>query len=219
MNMGKVVFGFFVLLALTLNFSFFLGEIDNPEHHSAFELFAALVVSLIATIMKLGERSQMSAMIAGMILSHIRSPLLGHFFDLLEQREDELAAEVLDRLAPTGQKQQPEFFTVRISKKRAPALHALIEQGLKPSAGLFQRDPARPDLSVAVELLMLSRGNEDHLLPDAELELLSGDRLLVACPPRLVRRMTGLVDNAASAYRALCGEDPPRGWPPVPAAQ
>lgn len=63
MNTGKVVFGFFVLLALTLNFSFFLGEIDNPEHHSAYELFAALVVSLIATILKLGERSQISAML------------------------------------------------------------------------------------------------------------------------------------------------------------
>jgi len=63
MNMSKVIFGFFVLLALTLNFSFFLGEIDNPDHHNVYELSAALVVGLIATIMKLGERSQMSAML------------------------------------------------------------------------------------------------------------------------------------------------------------
>ena len=63
MNMSRVVFGFFVLLALTLNFGFFLGEIDNPDHHNVYELFAALVVGLIATVMKLGERSQMSAML------------------------------------------------------------------------------------------------------------------------------------------------------------
>jgi hypothetical protein len=63
MNISRVVFGFFVLLALTLNFGFFLGEIDNPDHHDVYELFAALVVGLIATIMKLGERSQMSAML------------------------------------------------------------------------------------------------------------------------------------------------------------
>jgi len=63
MNMSKVVFGFFVLLALTLNFGFFLGEIDNPDHHNVYELFAAIVVGLIATVMKLGERSQMSAML------------------------------------------------------------------------------------------------------------------------------------------------------------
>lgn len=63
MNTSKVVFGFFVLLALTLNFGFFLGDIDNPDHHNVYELFAALVVGLIATVMKLGERSQMSAML------------------------------------------------------------------------------------------------------------------------------------------------------------
>ncbi|MDX1625667.1 MAG: DUF6394 family protein [Wenzhouxiangellaceae bacterium] len=63
MNLGKVVFGFFVLLALTLNFGFFLGEIDNPAHHNVYELFAALVVGLIATVLKLGERSQMGAVL------------------------------------------------------------------------------------------------------------------------------------------------------------
>jgi len=63
MNLGKVVFGFFVLLALTLNFGFFLGEIDNPDHHDVYELFAALVVGLIATVLKLGERSQIGAVL------------------------------------------------------------------------------------------------------------------------------------------------------------
>lgn len=63
MNLNKVVFGFFVLLALTLNFGFVLGEIDNPDHHNVYELFAALVVGLIATVLKLGERSQIGAVL------------------------------------------------------------------------------------------------------------------------------------------------------------
>lgn len=63
MQSEKVVFGFFVLLALTLNFGFVLGEIDNPAHHHAFELFAALVVSLIATAMKLGDRTQIGSLL------------------------------------------------------------------------------------------------------------------------------------------------------------
>lgn len=63
MNMNKVVFGFFVLLAVTLNFGFFIGDIDNPEHHDVYELFAALVVGLIATVLKFGERSQMGAIL------------------------------------------------------------------------------------------------------------------------------------------------------------
>lgn len=63
MNLEKVVFGFFILLALTLNFGFFLGEFDNPDHHNVYELFAAIVVSLIATVLKFGERTQIGAVL------------------------------------------------------------------------------------------------------------------------------------------------------------
>ena len=63
MNFEKVVFGFFIVLALTLNFGFFLGDIDNPEHHHAMELGAALAVSLIATVIKFGARSQVGAVL------------------------------------------------------------------------------------------------------------------------------------------------------------
>ena len=63
MNIQKVAFGFFILLAMTLNFGFFYGEIDNPEHHNVYELFAAIVASLIATILKLGERNQVGVVL------------------------------------------------------------------------------------------------------------------------------------------------------------
>ena len=63
MNPEKVVFGFFIILALTLNFGFFVGEIENPEHHHVYELFAVVVVNLIATVLKFGDRSQMGALL------------------------------------------------------------------------------------------------------------------------------------------------------------
>lgn len=61
MNLEKVVFGFFILLAATLNFGFVIGELDNPEHHSVYELAAAIVVNLIATVLKFGDRTQVGA--------------------------------------------------------------------------------------------------------------------------------------------------------------
>ena len=63
MNPEKVVFGFFIVLALTLNFGFFVGEIENPDHHHVYELFAVIVVNLIATVLKFGDRSQMGALL------------------------------------------------------------------------------------------------------------------------------------------------------------
>ncbi|MEN9880549.1 MAG: hypothetical protein RIQ55_1195 [Pseudomonadota bacterium] len=61
MNLEKVVFGFFIVLAATLNFGFFVGDIDRPELHHIYELFAAIVVNLIATVLKFGDRTQIGA--------------------------------------------------------------------------------------------------------------------------------------------------------------
>jgi ABC-type siderophore export system fused ATPase/permease subunit len=63
MNMEKVVFGFFIVLAMTLNFGFFLGDIDNASHHHVYELYAAIIVSLIATVLKFGDRTQVGAIL------------------------------------------------------------------------------------------------------------------------------------------------------------
>lgn len=61
MNLEKVIFGFFIVLAATLNFGFFIGDIERPELHHVYELAAALVVSLIATALKFGDRTQIGA--------------------------------------------------------------------------------------------------------------------------------------------------------------
>ncbi|MDQ7990851.1 MAG: DUF6394 family protein [Candidatus Dactylopiibacterium sp.] len=61
MNLEKVIFGFFIILACTLNFGFVIGEIDRPELHHASELFAAIVVNLIATVLKFGDRTHIGA--------------------------------------------------------------------------------------------------------------------------------------------------------------
>ena len=61
MSLEKVIFGFFVLLAATLNFGFFIGDLSNPTLHNVYELFAAVVVNLIATVLKFGDRTQIGA--------------------------------------------------------------------------------------------------------------------------------------------------------------
>lgn len=63
MNSEKILFSFFMILALTLNFGFFIGEMDDPQHHNVYELFAVIVVNLIATILKFGDRSRLGPML------------------------------------------------------------------------------------------------------------------------------------------------------------
>lgn len=72
MNLEKVIFGFFIIFACTLNFGFFVGDIDRPELHHPFELFAAVVVNLIATVIKFGDRTQVGA-------THLATSLVATF--------------------------------------------------------------------------------------------------------------------------------------------
>jgi len=63
MNFDKVIAGFFIILAMTLNFGFFYGDMASLEAHSQYELFAAIVINLIATILKLGDKTQIGSVL------------------------------------------------------------------------------------------------------------------------------------------------------------
>ena len=63
MNLDKVIAGFFIIFAMTLNFGFWYGDALNMAMHSKYELFAAIVVNLIATVLKLGDKTQIGSVL------------------------------------------------------------------------------------------------------------------------------------------------------------
>lgn len=63
MNLDKVISGFFIILAMTLNFGFFYGDMLSIDSHSKYELFAAIIINLIATILKLGDKTQLGSVL------------------------------------------------------------------------------------------------------------------------------------------------------------
>ena len=63
MNLQKVISGFFFILAMTLNFGFFYGDAKDLLMHTNYELYAALVVSFIATVLKIGDKTQIGSVL------------------------------------------------------------------------------------------------------------------------------------------------------------
>ena len=61
MSFDKILFAFVIVLALTLNVGFVVGDITVIAHHNVYELALALIVSLLATVMKFGDRSQLGS--------------------------------------------------------------------------------------------------------------------------------------------------------------
>jgi len=73
MNLEKTVFAFFIVSALTLNFGFFYGPIDSAMHHNVYEFSAALVVNLIAMVLKFGDRTHVGAtMLATSLVANLQ---------------------------------------------------------------------------------------------------------------------------------------------------
>lgn len=73
MTPERVLFAFVIVLALTLNVGFTVGDLTSPEQHNRYELFGAIVVSLIATVMKFGDRSPVgSTMLATSLVADLQ---------------------------------------------------------------------------------------------------------------------------------------------------
>lgn len=126
MNPEKVVFGFFILLAATLNFGFFIGEIDVAEHHDLYELFAALVVSLIATILKLGDRTQIGAV-------HLATSLVAD----LQLIAAAIVWAYAEHVSPTGV--TPAIFASIVSLSGGALLANLVSVTILVAETLMQR--------------------------------------------------------------------------------
>jgi hypothetical protein len=93
MSTERVLFAFVIVLALTLNVGFIVGDIANIEHHNVYELFAAVVVSLIATVMKFGDRSPLgSTMLATSLIADLQLIVAAVAWGLYSQSGAELNA-------------------------------------------------------------------------------------------------------------------------------
>lgn len=73
MSFEKTFFAFVIVLALTFNVSFVIGDMDRIDFHPVHDLALAIVVSLISTVMKFGDRSLLgSTMLATSLVADVQ---------------------------------------------------------------------------------------------------------------------------------------------------
>jgi Trk K+ transport system NAD-binding subunit len=190
-----------LMTARTLNDQLFFGVVENGL--SSHALFQAAKPDFIG---------QPSRVIAGTILSRIRSPLVPEFLDRLLAADETVAEDLLERLQAFGQANPPELMTVRISQRRAPALTEMLENDVPIDLAALRCDPLRRERGLPIEALLLRRDNDDQLLPADSTRLAVGDQLLLAGRFGIGRRLGGLLESENMLYRALTGQDRHQGW-------
>ena len=190
-----------VMTAREINEQLFFGVLENGL--SSHALFRAAKPDFIG---------QPSTVIAGAILSRIRSPLVHEFMEQLIAEPEEVAADLLERLQSWQQPDPPDLFTLRISQRRAPALAGLLDRGIEVPLNALTRDPAHPDQGLPIAPLLLCREGTNRLLPDPTTRLATGDRLLLAARAGMGLRLTRLLENENALARTITGRDIHQGW-------
>jgi Ca2+/H+ antiporter, TMEM165/GDT1 family len=72
MNPEKVIFAFTIILAMTVNFGFFVGDMHLASDHHVYVLYVAIFVNVVATILKFGDRSHIgSVLLASSLVADI----------------------------------------------------------------------------------------------------------------------------------------------------
>ncbi len=96
MNLDKVISGFFIILAMTINFGFFYGDPSDIVMHSKYELFAAIVINIIATVLKLGDKTQIgSVLLATSLVAVIQLVAAATIWTIFAYKSAQLDPEVV----------------------------------------------------------------------------------------------------------------------------
>lgn len=190
-----------LITARALNPGLFLGVLENGL--STHALFRAAEPDFTG---------QPSTVVAGTILSRIRSALMGGFLEHLMTADDAFAGRVLAALRAHGTDSPPEISAGRISARRAPAVARVLAEGGEVPVGALLRDPGNRDHRLPLSVLMICREDAHLMFPDEDTLLKSGDRLLLAGRPGASRRVTTLLDNDEALTYALTGQEILQGW-------
>ncbi len=179
-----------IVTARSLNPNLFQVARQNARENDA--IFEAAKLDLVM---------QRSRIISNRILSRISTPLLTQFLRAARHQSQDWVGELVDRLWRLASNRTPDLWTVELTLEGAPAVHAALAGDREIRLGPLQHDARRREQRLNCLALLLQRGETLQLLPDDDLVLAPGDRILMCGRPGVVDQMQwGLVNANALRY-------------------
>ncbi len=149
---------------------------------------------------------QRSRIISNRILSRISTPLLTKFLREARHQSNDWVSELVDRLWRLASNRTPDLWTVELTPDGAPAVHVALAGNQEIRLGLLQKDAREREQRLNCLALLLQRGEELRLLPDDNLVLAPGDRILICGRPGVVNQMQWALVNAGALRYLQTGE-------------
>ncbi|HJX17915.1 MAG TPA: NAD-binding protein [Acidiferrobacterales bacterium] len=184
-----------IVTARSLNPNLFQVARQNARENDA--LFEAARLDLVM---------QRSRIISNRILSRISTPLLTQFLREARHQSNDWVSELVDRLWRLASNRTPDLWTVELTPDGAPAVHAALSGNREVRLGTLQNDARGREQRLNCLALLLKRGEELRLLPDDNLALAPGDRILMCGRPGVVNQMQWALVNASALCYLQTGE-------------
>ncbi|MCR4348226.1 MAG: NAD-binding protein [Sulfuricaulis sp.] len=156
-----------IVTARELNSKLFLVARQNDNENDA--VFQAARLDLVM---------QRARAISRRILAIITAPLLTDFLRLMRHQKTEWAQGLIEYMRPLLGGVTPVLWTVAITEEETPAVEKSLQTGVNLSMSLLLLDPHDRDQRLQAMALMMKRGKEEHLLPEDDMELKPGDKIL-----------------------------------------
>jgi Trk K+ transport system NAD-binding subunit len=154
---------------------------------------------------------QPGTIVAQHILGLILAPLLGDFFRLTRNQNEEWANLLVSRIAGVVAEVTPETWELEISPRQAPAVFGcLIRRHKVLLKDICSNPKNRSELLPCVPLL-IKRDGAGMLLPDMEECLQSGDQILFCGHQEATYQIRYIVNDQQALYYMQTGVDRPSG--------
>ena len=173
---------------------------------------------------------QPGSIIAGEILSIIKTPLLTRFLSLARRQKDEWANVLISRISSFIENDVPTTWMIEISKNQTPAVMCFLKNS-KIALEEILRHPRNRDIYLNCVVLLIHRKKEkaasihgepintdesrtfsDLLLPANDFEIQEGDQLLLCGDPESMRLMCWSVNNVNIYNYIHSGYELPAGF-------
>ncbi len=152
---------------------------------------------------------QPSDIIAHTCLSFMVSPMLSQFLELSRLKSNAWANHVIARLVAAVGEQVPDTWGVRVEPDYAIALCTLLEEGHHINLTHLILNPAKGEALLAIVPIMLVRGEQRILLPDLNMEVKVGDKILCCGQDSAKSTQKYLINDIRSMSYLVTGKELP----------
>lgn len=121
---------------------------------------------------------QPASIIAGEILSIIKTPLLANFLILARREKEGWANLLISRISGFVADDVPDTWMLEICKDQTPALMVELKANRRIKLAEILKDPRDRTHHLNCMVLLICRNNHEHLIPDDSMEVIEGDKLL-----------------------------------------